>query len=286
MVLTININHNMQWNVMGKYHWLTSCFCGASPSPHVLHLKLEVLGLILKVSIQPPYLYRYYIHYIHCISIIYIIYLLYIYYISIIYIYILYLYYICISIYIYIYIYYIYIIYASLYIYIYICVYSVYIYIYIPWRILALPPALAGPALPKPWWWRVHWNKPTWNSISLSPRWHFCFCFWAPKTHNPQQTSRVRLNGQWLKYILMRSASLEDQLQLPCRRSWRVEDHGDEIVPTFQFVHHSNKWYYFNFSFTIVKDIFSNITPITMVKYIEISPLTTGTAPKSCFFSP
>ena len=145
MVLTININQNMQWNVMGKYHWLTSCFCtfrhlgcGASPSPHVLHLKLEVLGWSSKFPSTPISIYRYYIHYISIIYLLYIyyisiIYLLYIYYISIIYllyIYLLYIYYIYIhyiSIIYTLYIYYIYIIYL-LYIHYISIIYTLYIH--------------------------------------------------------------------------------------------------------------------------------------------------------------
>ena len=143
----------------GKISLANILFLWSFPIPSCSPPQTRGFGLILKVSINP----HIYIDIIYIIYIVYLLYILYIYYISIIYllcIYILYLYYICISIYI-LYLYYICIS-------IYICVYSV--YIYIPWRILALPPALAGPALPKPWWWRVHWNKPTWNSISLSPR--------------------------------------------------------------------------------------------------------------------
>ena len=102
-----------QRNVMGKYHWRTSCFCTFRHPvfvelPHPLMFYTEknsrLKGLILKVSIN-PHIY---------IDIIYIIYLLYIYYISIIYIIYTYIY---IHIYI-LYLYYIYIIYASIYIYI------------------------------------------------------------------------------------------------------------------------------------------------------------------------
>ena len=258
----------------GKISLANILFLWSFPIPSCSTPQTRGFGLILKVSINP----HIYIDIIYIIYIVYLLYILYIYYISIIYL--LYIYYIYI-IYASLYIYIISILYMHLYIYIYVYIVCIYIYIYLggfwhfppPWQGRHYP-SLGGGVSIGTSRHGIPYLYPQ-DDIFVSASEHQKLTILNRPAGFVSTASGWSTSHEVSK--LGRPAAVALSAILTGRRPW------DEIVPTFQFVHHSNKWYYFNFSFTIVKDIFSNITPITMVKYIEISPLTTGTAPKSGF---
>ena len=193
----------------GKISLANILFLWSFPIPSCSTPQTRGFGLILKVSINP----HIYIDIIYIIYIVYLLYILYIYYISIIYL---------------LYIYYIYIIYASLYIYIisilymhlsiyiYMCVYSVYIYTLADF---GTSPRLGRAGITQALVVACPLEQADMEFHISIPKMTFLFLLLSTKNSQSSTDQQGSSQRPVAEVHLMRSASLEDQLQLPCRRS-------------------------------------------------------------------
>ena len=170
--------------------------------------KTGTTAFVRKASFLKNVLYLLYIHYISiilCYIYISIIYLLYIYYIYIISI-----------LYMHLYIYIISILYMHLYIYIYMCVYSVYIYTLADF---GTSPRLGRAGITQALVVACPLEQADMEFHISIPKMTFLFLLLSTKNSQSSTDQQGSSQRPVAEVHLMRSASLEDQLQLPCRRS-------------------------------------------------------------------
>ena len=197
----------------GKISLANILFLWSFPIPSCSTPQTRGFGLILKVSINP----HIYIDIIYIIYIVYLLYILYIYYISIIYLLYIYIYIISI-LYMHLYIYILYLYYICISIYIYMCVYSVYIYIY-TLADFGTSPRLGRAGITQALVVACPLEQADMEFHISIPKMTFLFLLLSTKNSQSSTDQQGSSQRPVAEVHLMRSASLEDQLQLPCRRS-------------------------------------------------------------------